>query len=461
MDQLRNILATIQKQLGRLTGTHRLLIASLAVIAIMSLFLVTQYAGKPSWVPLMPGSPPEDVARAKEFLAVQQVAFKEGDGGELLVRPADRTSLTARLQLAGKMPADTTVMFKSIAESQNWMMSKGQLDQVYQRAVMNELCSIIREFPGVRDARVIIDSPAQAGFGPSHKKPTAQVTVFTEPGKYLDQSSVDALASLVAGSTAGLEPRAVQIIDGDKGRGYKVRAGDGLMDAGGTYMEQVAKVEQRVQEKIENQLAFIGGVVVSVNAHVDVGQSQSRIQKVLPNKAGSEVFVVKEKTNTSDSSQGTRGAAPGVLANTAMDVNSGGGGAGNRTTQEDAETTIEPAIGREETTTVDPKGKPTKIYVAVSVPRDWAVRVAQQKKGGAAVGATPTDPAASATGEPTEAEIQTAWAEEQVRLTKMLLPMVEAPSNGDEKGVTAESVVVSLIPVAVPGFGGGGSGGGA
>ena len=45
MNQLNRLLSGINRNLGSLTITHKLLIASLLVVSLMTLFLVSQYAG--------------------------------------------------------------------------------------------------------------------------------------------------------------------------------------------------------------------------------------------------------------------------------------------------------------------------------------------------------------------------------------------------------------------------------
>ena len=56
MDALRRIYAKIAQQLGALGTTHKLLIGSLAVIAVMTLFLVSRYASRGTLVEFMPAA---------------------------------------------------------------------------------------------------------------------------------------------------------------------------------------------------------------------------------------------------------------------------------------------------------------------------------------------------------------------------------------------------------------------
>src|SRR4051812_48771125 len=110
MDQLRKILATIQKYLGGMTATQKLLIGSVVVIMLMTLFLVSQYAGAPSLVEVWPGAAAEDQTRAMTYL--KSAGFDPvNKNNTTWVSAAKRDDAFARLQLAGQQPANSTVVF--------------------------------------------------------------------------------------------------------------------------------------------------------------------------------------------------------------------------------------------------------------------------------------------------------------------------------------------------------------
>jgi flagellar biosynthesis/type III secretory pathway M-ring protein FliF/YscJ len=181
VDQVRRILATIGGALGKLAPSQKLLIASLAVIVVMTLFVVSQYAAAPKMVPVLSGGTSEDAQRIAGYLETQGIEYK-AVGGKILV------------------PADKKLLFSTMQDSQDWIRSRSQLDQRYTIALSNELAQVIRNFPGVTDASVFIaPAPHGGGIGAAARKPTAQITVFTRQGSALDQPSVDALADLVAG----------------------------------------------------------------------------------------------------------------------------------------------------------------------------------------------------------------------------------------------------------------------
>lgn len=447
MDQIRRILATIQSQASRLTVSQKLAIGSMAVVAAMSLLLVSLYAGRADMVELLPGATPQDTVQAVTYLKSIGINAVE-EGGKVLVPAEAKYAALAQLQQGRKMPSDTQLLFRNLADKQHWMMPKSQLDQLANQALMNELALVVSNFPGIEHATVFISAPEPRGLGAAARKPTANVTVHTHPGVNLTQETVNSLADLVAGATAGLDPGEVRIIDSAKGRRYRAQSDDDLAAGASSYLDHVIKVEQRVQDKLTDALRYIDGVIVTVNAQVDLARRESRTHRVLPKGEGTESLIAKETTSSITQTHATIAAEPGVRPNTAMDITRGPAGPSTGLSEEQTETTFENAVGTRTDVTVDPKGRPTKINATVSVPRDWAENLARQRKAAAGGGAGAV--------EITEADVLDAWKSEEERLTRALQPLVETAA--EEGGQVAGTVVVSMIPVPVAGIGGGRSG---
>ncbi len=466
MNQLRQILANIGKHLGALTVSQKLLIGALCVVGVMTLLLVSRYAGDRKMVALLPGMPAAEQERAAAHLETLGVTFTRDAQQQVVVPVEQRNSVLARLGSDHKLPDDTTLLFRNLAEKQNWMMPRSQLDQMYLIAVQNEMAAIISGFPGIESAHVMLTNPEPRGLGAPTRKPSAQVTVFTRSNAGLDQGTVDALADLVAGGVAGLDPADVRIVDGAKRRRYRAKTGDEVSATSG--FEQVVKVEQRVQDKLMETLGYIDGVMIAVNAHVDTARQESREKRVLPKGSGTESLVSKETTSTSSSGQSTKGAEPGVRSNAGMDIATGPSGNSTNTNTSESTTEFENAVGTRDTVTIDAKGQATRIYVSVSVPRDWVAQVVKQSKAVAAPAAGDPAAATPAAPEPTTDEINQAWPAEQQRIKDLVAPLVataagDAAGGGGAAAAQAGEVVVSMIPVALsglPGTGGGGGGGG-
>ncbi len=472
MDQLRRILGSIGKQLSLLSVTQRLLIASMAILLVMALFLASQYAGSAKTIALIPGGTADDQQKASTFLDNRGLSHTVGTDGKVMVAVDQRYVALAALAKENALPGDKKVMFDGLIGQQNIWMSKQQLDQQYTITLQNELSSIIRAFPGIEGASVTISAPEPKGLNTSFRKPVAQVAVFSRQGQPLDQATVNALADLVAGSVAGLDMRDVAIIDGTNRRSYRAVGVNDFFAS--SYLEQAAKVEQRVQEKLESHLRFMGGVTVSVNAIVD-GARREIDSKTYLNKGEGTVSVPLEETSENRATSNTsRSAEPGLGSNVTMDVNRGGGASGNSTTDESTTVKSDVRIGERRVVQQDARGRPTKINVTINVPREYVAQVVKSKK--AAAGAAGGAAGAAADPEPGDEELRQEWEREggvKVRLEEMIAPLIEteAPTGQPGSGAvqlatgTVRAFMIPVVMTAGParlGAGGllGGSGGG-
>jgi flagellar biosynthesis/type III secretory pathway M-ring protein FliF/YscJ len=419
----------------------------------MALFLVSQYAGRPKMVELLPGATAEAQSSAVSFLEGAGIETKT-DGGRLMVPAEKYLAAVSALGEAGKLPEDASITFRNYIEKQHWMNPKSENDRIYNTALENTLAQCLRKFKGIESATVVIDAPEPAGIGSIVRKPTASVVVVTTGMKGLEQATVEAIAAMVASAKAGLDPRQVSITDGR--RKYSVRAEDDF--AASTYLEHMAKCEEYVRGKIVEHLAYIPGVSVAVNAQVDVRRATSKMRSIKPKGAGSETLTAKESSTTSNQTQAAGGGGePGLGSNVAMDLNSSGGGqGGTKVAEEMGEVENDTAFGADELQIVDPRGMATKINAAIGIPRNYIAALIEQ-----------TRPEGAPATAPTETEIKQAFEEEKSRIEKDVAPLIETDAAGalrTGETVTAGTVVVSLIPVPVaahgPGAGGAGGEGG-
>jgi flagellar biosynthesis/type III secretory pathway M-ring protein FliF/YscJ len=477
MDRLRAILATIGTQLGKLTVTQRLLIASLCVVMLMTFFLVSQYTGSPETKALLPTGTPDDQQKAVAFLNQKGIPYKVATDGKVMVTPEQKYIALAAMTREQALPGDKKLLFEGLVTNTSWIKSLSDKQVEQNIALQNELARVIRAIPGIDDASVFISRPAeQVGLGAHAKKAVAQLTIFPSGGQGLDQQTVNALSDLISGSVSGLDPKDVAIIDGKNRRSYRAVSRDDLSaGGGGSYIEQVAQVEKRLQEKLTEHLRFIPDVILSVNAIVDASRREFTKNEYLPKGAGTVSLPTKDTTTTNTSQSKASAAEPGVGSNIGMSVNQSGG-SGLTTSNEEAGTNeYENKVGEVRTMQRDAQGRPTKINVTVSVPREYIAAIIKQGKstttggGGVATPATSTTTGAS---EPTDAEIAAKFdSDVKSKIEEMIAPLVETEGAGATQGggatgavnpqLVAGTVKAFLIPVSMVGTSGGGGGIGA
>lgn len=474
MDALRRVLANIQKSLGQLGTTQKLFIASLVVIMVLTLLVVSQYAGKAQWVDALPGAPLEDQSKASTLLTSRGITNKI-ENGRVMVAPTDSSNALAVLMESRQFNANAESILTNVLSKQAWYNSRQQNDQLHLLAVQAELGRIISNFRGIKSASVLIDAPERQGLGRAVQKPTASATVFTAGGERLSQGQVDAIAAFIAGAKSGLEIERIRVIDGSAGGVQrKPSSQDDFVPT--TYLEHAAKVEGHAREKLQELLAYIPGVIVVTTAQVDVTRVKSETTQTLPKGSGSEVFVKREQTTEDSTTESSPAAEPGVRSNQAADINRGGGGTGSKQAKNTADTESEVHAGTKNEQVIDPRGMPTMLTVSVNVPRGF---VAAEIKSGAAAGAA----AGAAPKDPTDQEITQKFdAEIKKRIRDSIMPIVRAMSSDAAKTNDATALAtlldsrvnIALIPGDIVGTvtgtqtagllgtiaGGGGGGGG-
>lgn len=431
MGQLRAVLETVRQHLGGLSTTGKLLIASLCVIVLLLLFLVSQYAARPVMVPLLPGASPEDHARAAETLRAAGIPFQDSAVG-LLVPESRRQQAFAVLSERGQQPANTAVVFENILKAQNWMNSREQNRQIYRVMLNNWLSGVLSRFHGIRRAEVFVDVPEPMGLGQGVRRPKASITLFSDTGGPIPQETVDAAARLVAGSVAGLDLDHVVVNDATAGRPRRITTDADVIPS--TYREYAAAVERQFKSKIESLLRYIDPpAVVEVTASVDVSRVRAQVSRHLSPGEGTVSLVSRETTSSTVETQAVGSGEPGLRSNAALDVNTGGG-RGSRSEQKQEETEFQHAVGTRVEQIDDPRGHPTHIVATVAVPRAFIVRLLREENPPADGQAPPV---------PTEDEIRRRFERERQTIEQSLRPHV-ITRTPDGQTVQGE-VVVALV----------------
>ncbi len=449
MEFLRRTLATIQKQLGPLSATHKLLIGTVLIVLLMTLFIVSQYTGKQSVEEVLPGATAAQLDAAAAQLEAAGIATTR-EGAKLMVESGMRGRAISALGERGMLPNDKAIMFENILSKSNWMNSRQQNEQTYINALANELAARIADFRGVKSAAVFLDIPEPTGFGAQLRKPSASVTVTTDSGQALSQAMVDAVAGFVAGSRSGLTIDRVSIIDAGSGRQRKATTDEESLPA--TFMEHAGFVEAQTREKLLGLLSYIPGVSVAVTAHVDVTRSRAEVRTNMPEKQGTISLRRKETETVDSSTQAGPGAEPGFGANQTADINRGPvAAAGNKSDTSSTTTEYENHVGTRTETIIDPKGHATRVAISVVVPQGYVARLVQAAKGDdAAAGAEKAVPS--------DEELGQRFAVEKKRIIDSITPHVKAMIAKADETMTEESlrlivqdsIDVAMVPVDVP-----------
>lgn len=425
MDRLNGVLDQIKRALRELSGTQKLLIASLVVILAMTMFLVVRYTAQPAMVAMLPGAPSADQSEAARFLREQGVAFKRNQANEVLVSPELSEALVAGMFESGYTPSDTTLYFNNLIDRQSWTMSSTQIDQMYNTALQNQLARSIGMFKGVSRADVVIDAPEPRSLGMAVRQPTASINIVMEGNRSLSQQMVDGAAGMVASAKAGLRLENIRVIDGNSGRQFRPRTEeDGFA---GNYLEYVIKNEEKVYDKLAGSLSYIPGVIIAVNAQIDARRSVVETSTVLDPGKGTVTAPLRETTQERTQQSASRGAEPGVRPNTGLDINNAGA-SGNTLTDVSTTSEFETQFGRRVERITDPRGTPLKIAATINIPRSFFVAQWRAANG--------------SSDNPADDVLAPVIAQEISRIREGVIPLIDSESAGGAPG----SVVVSVIP---------------
>ena len=450
MDWLRRVLASIGDQLGKLTPTARLLIGAVAVILIMSLFLMSLWASSPDRYEIYPGADASVKRQAIVRLKAAGLDASMDATGRLVVPPGQADIAMGILAEDGVLPSDGTILFGNLADHMKWTNPREMNQQMVQMALQGELERTIANFPSMRSARVFLDVPEPVGIGLAARMPTASVSVVTADGGAVKQSQVDAVARLVARAVSGLDVQRVSVVDASTGRHLQPTPDEDVLAT--TYIEHQRKVEQDFERKIRGLLAHIPGASVAVTAAVDVKRVTSRREAFLNDREGSVAIVVEDSLNSEQQRTGGDAAEPGVRPNTGADINTADAD-GPEFTAEDTTSRSEARFGSEITSTIDPRGMPTAVSVSVQIPRSYIASLIAGPVEGEAADAPPPDDAA----------IDARFEQERVRIAALIEPHLPmTPDTNGEGALRSGQVAIGLMSVDPPmmlAAGGGGSGG--
>lgn len=149
--------------------------------------------------------------------------------------------------------------------------------QLAQRVLEGEITLALREFEGVRDARVKLAVPEQRFFN-NGELSTASVVLALKPGATLSKKSIKALSSLVAFSVPGLVTERVVIVD-TTGRELTPERNNPDELVQGAHFEVLASEEARRQKQVEETLGAIypGRVKAVVALEMDFSQAEKRL----------------------------------------------------------------------------------------------------------------------------------------------------------------------------------------
>jgi flagellar M-ring protein FliF len=311
---------------------------------------------------------PEDASAVTQKIHEAGIEYKLDETGSTIMVPSDHLA-EARLALAGAgMPRSGRIGFE-LFDRTNPGASDFTEQVNYQRALEGELERTVATLSEVQQARIHITAAKESVFLDSKQPAKATVVLLLRSQSRIRQSSVTAIANLVASAVDGLTPDAVSIID-DSGRLLnRPRPEEGDAKAEEVNLDYRQQLESELQAKLTGALEPVlgaGKFRTGVNIDCDftsVDQSDEIYDSSQTATLTSQ--ITEESTGT-----GITGGTPGTASNLPDPPPEKPVGGSSGIMRKTENTTYQPS--RTVRHTVNPKGAIRKISTVVLV--DHTVR---------------------------------------------------------------------------------------
>jgi flagellar biosynthesis/type III secretory pathway M-ring protein FliF/YscJ len=367
MDFLRKYLTTIQAQLKGLTVSQKLLIALLVVVMIGTIFFTVTLSAKPEMVVLIPQSmSAEEINHAEMYLKGKYDYQVVGD--KILV-PIDKAyGIRGELFAAQALPKDTTEAFATMVRDSNIFKSESATSREWNVALAETLSKMLRGFPYISDATVVIAQGERSGLGRDAIPSSASVTLRSRSGDGLTTAQVTAIVDMVQGAVAGIQRKDIHVIDGI--RSYQAPSEDTPMPADMLAFKR--SIEDDLGRKLYIMFGDIPNVKIAVNAIPDLSTRNEEKESYDPKVVKA---ITEETGHDTSSSEGGPGGEPGVKPNVSAVADSGSGRKSLDTTNETTEKS-EVRFGMTTVKSVLPAGSELKdLTASISIPRSYFVSI--------------------------------------------------------------------------------------
>ena len=366
MEFLNRYWAQIRVYLEGLSKAERWLVVSLLAVMLLAGSWLVFWAGQPNWAPIsgFADGRGEDIELR---LASYGIDIRR-EGGQIYVPVAKRDQAISVLVQDDLLSADTAAAFDELIERQSPWQTDRQSERAYLLAKQRVLGQIIAKMRGMQRAEVLISMPQDKGFGRTHVRPSASVTLWHRGGRRVDDAMVESVAHLVAGAVAEMGPQDVSVTDGNHGRTRTVADSDDVLPT--ETLELVQHLEAYHRDKILGVLGYIHNVIVAVNVRVD--PTRRTIEEAFDYEANEP--LEREELETITRQDVRRGGEPGPQSNVGLDI--AGGGAETMREEIERQTTSfrdKPLILRSHRTRSGHQVE--QINVTINVPRGYFVEL--------------------------------------------------------------------------------------
>ncbi|MBO8130557.1 MAG: flagellar M-ring protein FliF [Candidatus Marinimicrobia bacterium] len=292
---MRRLIELLGKFLQRYTIGQRILIIAIFVGIISSIIALVIWANRPEYSVLYTEMDPAIAGEIVTELREMKVNYRLRDGGRTILVPSDKVA-ELRLNFAEKGYSGMKIVGYEIFDNAKVGMTTFMQRLNMRRALEGELTKTISQFPEVKSCRVHIVLPEERLFE-ERKNGSASVVLFLEPGRYLTDSQVKGIQSLVANSVDGINASDVVVVDTEGNILTRSPEEESKLGAAGTQWDLKHNIEDKLQKKVKE---IVENVVGKNNAVVKVAVDLSfdRVERTVERYDPDNVVVVSEENHS-------------------------------------------------------------------------------------------------------------------------------------------------------------------
>lgn len=264
-------------------------------IAVLGTFAVIKWAIQPDYAILVSDMEPIDTQSIIEELESENISYKIGQNGSILV---PRTDLyKCRMNLASKNLPTSSGLGYELFDKNDIGVSDFVQQLNYRRALEGELSRTIQSMSEIAKVRVHIVFPKERVFKEDQEDPSASIFLSLKGSSKLRDDQINGIAQLVAGSIEGLDVENVTIVDGHGNVLTNNRKSDSMTALNERQLELQLQLEKYLEEKAQTMLdKFLGqdNSVVKITAELDFRQIEKTNEIYDPDNT----VILSEETET-------------------------------------------------------------------------------------------------------------------------------------------------------------------
>ncbi len=359
MDSVKKILDGAKNGWNKLDKKKQITMISsiIAIIAIVSIF--TYYMNKVNYAFLFKNLELEDAGIIVSDLETNRIDYKlENNGRNILIDDTKIDEYRLQLAMNGMMPESSTGF--EIFDDTGMMVTEGDRQIMYQRALTGELQRSIMSLAAVESAKVHLVMPERSIFQTEDKAASASVVLGIKPLQNVTSNMINGIVSLISGAVDNLPKENVQVID-TKGNLLSGFLAEGENKTAMGIMSQY----QGIREDFENQIEFkvrellgstFGWDKINVSVLADLDFDSEEITSITYSNAVPRSEQIEASGNNIDIGQVTGGNIDDNISNVIENVEGA---------DSNYKRIINNEVSSETTNTIQSPGKINKLTTSV------------------------------------------------------------------------------------------------